>query len=463
MGGGVKLRRSQYNLGYHLSNGNFLIMNGCTGAVDEVDRNIGRVLVDYDGLGGLSDLSELPEDIIKVLMDRGYLTELDSEGEIKILKKVSAVYENVESKELAVTIIPTYNCNFRCPYCYELRLYENGNKWMQRNMDIETVDKIFDYLDEMEKFGKIIRTIYLYGGEPLLSENRELVEHIVEKSATKNYKISVISNGYDLSSYLDLVSSEKLSDFQITLDGIGEIHDKRRKHMNGDKTYGRTLMLIDDLLERGANVSVRSNIDMDNIAQIPRLIDMFKLKGWSQNEKFRNYFKAVHGCYSKEESPITDSDIMRVLGDISGGNVKHEAGMSGVGADIAGRFRYILETGDYAMFKPSYCSAVNGMLVFDPFGDIYPCWDVVGKNHHKIGNISGEHPVFNEKYKLWSSRKTGDIPTCNTCPYVLYCGGGCPAHAESINGTINSPYCDTFKQVFDKVVPEQYEEYSSKI
>lgn len=454
------MRRSQYNLGYRLSNGNYLIMNGCTGAVDEVDKFIGRILVDYEAM---ESIDALESETVDILTKRGYLTKLNSSEEVKVLRKISSAYEDAESKELAVTLIPTYNCNFRCPYCYELRLYENGREWMHNSMTIETVDNIFEHLNKMEDLGKSIRTIHLYGGEPLLKENRKLIEHIVDKAKKKGYKLSVITNGYDLGAYMDLVSADGLSEFQITLDGIGEIHDKRRKHMGGVKTYERTVQLIDDLLKSGARVSVRSNIDKDNLSQIPRLLEMFKLKGWSKNESFRNYFKAVHGCYSSEDTPITDADIMSILGNISGGNIKHEAGMSGVGADIAARFSYILETGDYAMFKPSYCSAVNGMLVFDPFGDIYPCWDVVGKEKHKIGSISTGEAVFNQIYNMWSSRKTGNISKCSTCPYVLYCGGGCPAHAESVNGSINSPYCDTFKQVFDKVVPEKYEEYCKSL
>ncbi len=49
--------------------------------------------------------------------------------------------------------------------------------------------------------------------------------------------------------------------------------------------------------------------------------------------------------------------------------------------------------------KSSYCGAVNGMLVFDPYGDVYPCWDTVGKKNQVIGRLTESGLNLNENYK----------------------------------------------------------------
>ena len=226
--------------------------------------------------------------------------------------------------------------------------------------------------------------------------------------------------------------------------------------MDGVSTYQKTIDTIDKLLELGAIVNLRSNIDRENIDEIPKLLELLKDKGWSENSKFRNYFKAVHGCYSTEEDPLTDSDIFDYISKLRGESSKKPE-YSGVASEIVGRFQYLLDTGEYALFKSSYCGAVNGMLVFDPFGDIYPCWDVVGNKKHVIGRLEDDQLQLNHKFEFWQSRQPQNIEVCKTCAYALYCGGGCPAHANATGDSIHGPYCDTFKEVFDSTIPKVYE------
>lgn len=40
--------------------------------------------------------------------------------------------------------------------------------------------------------------ITLYGGEPLLAENKDIVTYIVEEGVKRGYKFEAITNGYDL-------------------------------------------------------------------------------------------------------------------------------------------------------------------------------------------------------------------------------------------------------------------------
>ena len=39
-------------------------------------------------------------------------------------------------------------------------------------------------------------------------------------------------------------------------------------------------------------------------------------------------------------------------------------------------------------FHPIFCRAQTGSFVFDPYGNIYPCWEVVGRPEHCIGHYA---------------------------------------------------------------------------
>lgn len=61
------------------------------------------------------------------------------------------------------------------------------------------VDKAFLAMSRIEPKRKLHNNeILLYGGEPFLRNNKEVVSYIIKKGIDNNYKFKVISNGYDL-------------------------------------------------------------------------------------------------------------------------------------------------------------------------------------------------------------------------------------------------------------------------
>lgn len=96
------------------------------------------------------------------------------------------------------------------------------------------------------------------------------------------------------------------------------------------------------------------------------------------------------------------------------------------------------------------------MYTIDPFGDIYPCWDVLSEESERIGYVNNETDefVFNENHDRWKCRTVDKIPDCKECPYLLFCGGGCAAQAKVMHNDINKVFCDGFQKVFDQVATE---------
>lgn len=84
----------------------------------------------------------------------------------------------------------TYNCNFRCPYCFEAA-NDNPN---EAYINEEHIDAA------LEIAGKDLVHIGLFGGEPLLPKNRKSIEYLISKDPDKKY--SIITNGYYLDRYM---------------------------------------------------------------------------------------------------------------------------------------------------------------------------------------------------------------------------------------------------------------------
>ena len=107
--------------------------------------------------------------------------------------------------------------------------------------------------------------------------------------------------------------------------------------------------------------------------------------------------------------------------------------------------------------KGSYCSANTGNYIFAPDGQIYSCWESIGKDCSRIGNYMDAEGLTLEEtaVKRWFSRSVADIPECMECAFALVCGGGCAQYAEYNSGSLYKPYCDDFQKTFRTTLAEQ--------
>ena len=149
--------------------------------------------------------------------------------------------------------ILTYNCNFRCPYCFEAQQHFNGVKGQQ------IINR--DQIDTAISLCPNVKEIVLFGGEPLLSDNYEIVKYLFQTYPHIQY--SVITNGYMLVEYLGLLQEARIGSVQVTLDGPESSHNRTRvlkegSHSNG--TYSKILEGISACLSNNIHVRVRMTV-----------------------------------------------------------------------------------------------------------------------------------------------------------------------------------------------------------
>lgn len=173
---------------------------------------------------------------------------------------------------LSLTIMPTLDCNLRCPYCYEFK------KPVHMTEEIE--ERLLDWVESQFGNKKKI-TVLWFGGEPLM--RRQTMHRVTERLQAfssrigATYASTLTTNGTLLTSeFLASIPKLAIRAVQITFDGGREDHDKLRFKRNGDGTF-------DELVERAAEfcdvvppeqceLYIRVNCCDDNAARMRSLL-----------------------------------------------------------------------------------------------------------------------------------------------------------------------------------------------
>ena len=440
-----KYRSSIYNI-YLKENEEYYIFQGSTGALSSFESDSINFL--KDGTHTKDEyIKFFNEDIFNRMLNRGFITEYDINEEKEYHRKLSKAIDEKNPKSISIVIAVTYYCNFRCPYCFENVSKKDLDKYKKSLITKEIVDDIFTFIEDKKEDGIEVNSIMLFGGEPLLKENFEIVKYIAKRGHSEGIKIGAVTNGYDLDSYFELCKNDLISHLQITIDGIGKIHNRRRVHARGFDTFTKIEKNIDYLL-KNSSVEIESigNYDNKNIDNIKELIEFYKSKKWIDNRRFSYYFRSLHACYkSKSEEKMDDY----ILGKSLDRDTKfmHVVKYDEVNNVLKKMF---LEK-KIPYLSPEFCSACGRMYVFDSYRNVYPCWETVGIENMKIGKLTEEGKVLlNSLYKKWKHRKTYNIEKCNECSYSLICRGECPMHTYVSTGEMYDPQCGNNKKIIDE-------------
>lgn len=433
-----------------------LLFNGLYGAADIVDPDTLKA-----AKAGRIDM--LPEQLRERLLRRGHLTE-DTDREMEDIKILSRSYRMIERSGAGLVILPTYNCSFRCSYCYERHRLSRGEEWLGHNMSLEMVDDIMKAAENMQERGIRIRDITLFGGEPFLKENRELVEYICSKAKKLNIPLVAVTNGYELEYFMDILKEYSFESLQITLDGPKEINDRRRIHRDGTGSFDKILENIALTVDNGIKVNLRVNVGPENLDSAFSIKEILEKKGLAGSDHFSFYFKATTGeNYPGKDHGVSDKEVYEMLrkrGLSCFEAAEHESAYTGI---LNGLKSYAKKE-DFFRASPVYCGAEQGMYIIDPDGIIYSCWDLLAKEELAIGAVDSgrEKLALDLSMTQWRTRCVDNMPKCRVCPYIFICSGGCAGAAYAETGDFTKENCGSERDAFDELAPvifgEAYEE-----
>lgn len=325
---------------------------------------------------------------------------------------------------------------------------------MTMKMDKPIVNAAFRAMGSIETEKVQLKRITLYGGEPFLTSNREVITHILMKGKAKGYRFAFVTNGVELDDYLPIFDDERIDSVQITLDGPPEVHDRRRVLANGKGTFEKIAANIDRLLNRRIRVNVRVNLDKDNIEHVARLTLLFAQRGWSGHRHFFSYLSPTHSLPGKKKGTEVSLKDLKLLSAGNGAPIKLPLPVNDYG--ITNRFVETLQGKGLFPFKPVFCGSNTSMYVFDPHGDIFTCWDPVGIPEEKVGRFLPELSLYREKLLRWQGRLVSRVSGCRTCKYAFFCGGGCSYLSFLGQAGHYSPFCQEFPEIFKRDLLEAF-------
>ena len=446
------LRLSHFTKWIHLTGDRFLLINHPRNVMMFASSRVVEALRS-------NQFEDLDEEVLSRLITQGYLTRQSHDSEDEwISSRIDALElsyaESGEPKNFC--FITTYRCNLNCSYCF------------QSNEQQRIVTNRMLSLDDAEAGLQVMATdsavlspdsprsrVLLFGGEPLLPAQREVVSTIVRGCRDLGYSLEATTNGYFLELFDSFLGPGLIEHLQISLDGPPEIHNTRRIPVNGAPTFDKIWQNIQLALAKGCSISLRCNVDRRNMEGFVLLAEFLDSEGFLDHPRLDlRYSRIVPDFESRDASADVALDYDELESYLIESMDTHPV-LRNVAApeDIQDFATWI---GRRFPTKTSrHCGAVQRNVYFGPGREVYPCHETVGKVELSIGRYVDGEIQYNQSRSKWTDRRPDRLTTCRRCPYILVCAGGCAAHVDLDNEPLKSN-CEGFDAKYSLAVQRAY-------
>lgn len=339
-------------------------------------------------------------------------------------------WKRIYNPSLILVIMPTEDCNFRCSYCYE-----EHKKGM---MNIITAQSIIKFVAKSISSYTEVHVIW-FGGEPLMSQqtidnilfiSEELIK--ICSCARKKYSADIITNGFNLTcSVFEMLLRCKIFSYQVTIDGLANIHDHYRFLANHEHTYDKIISNLLDIKEnckkKYFNIVIRTNItlEMEN-----SLIEHYEClsKMFSDDSRFSFFFRPVGDWGGDDVKQLCDFmydslSFKKIYEKIL--NVQTELHL-----DFR---RFIL------FYNNSFCSACyENSYIIGYDGKLYKCSCHFEEPDNKVGMLDSNGDMVLDREKIFKWVKKPEMKmACNRCFFAPVCMNmSCPIYSNNIKHTV---------------------------
>jgi len=290
---------------------------------------------------------------------------------------------------------------------------------------------------------KLKRTPYFYitGGDPILHPDFWRLCELLKKSSID---FGILGNPFHLNDEVcQRLASYGCKKYQLSLDGLRDIHDQFRKPGSFDTTTQK----IACIRKAGMFCAIMTTVSNINIDEIPELIDIvvanhvdvfaFGRYCPTSGQKSEEYhieplaYKAfLEKCWSKFEQ-YKDSDTTFNLKDHLWTLFLHEKGLFQIPNDLK----------DGVIYDGCHCGI--GHMTILPTGDVYAC----RRMESKIGNVydTSMYDLFlGDNMNCY--RQYEKFDKCSKCELLRFCRG-CPAVSYGYTGNMYSSDPQCWKEV----------------
>ncbi len=238
----------------------------------------------------------------KVLTDDS-LT-IDNTGKVSVRDTEDAKLKKmgISNRYFQLIILPTEKCNFRCTYCYE--------DFVAGRMKKETILGIKALLERRCPDLSYLN-ISWFGGEPLTAKDivleiSEYVMSLAYRYPQLRYLGSMTTNAYLLDyKTITALANVGVREYQISLDGPREIHDKSRIRADRGSTYDQIWANLLAIRDSSLPVSIllRIHFTVDTLELIDPLIEDIR-REFLHDSRFFVVFRPIERLGSPKNASI---------------------------------------------------------------------------------------------------------------------------------------------------------------
>lgn len=382
------------------------------------------------------------QEILAQLLNTKIIVNDDETEFLKLRHHIATRRYN--SNYASFTILPTLDCNFSCPYCFETK----KKSYLTPNTINAIAKFINSIIEDKDEFN-----ITWFGGEPLLASKQ--IFSLYKKLNVENKKVdsSIITNGLLLNdNTIGILKEAKINNVQITMDGTEKTHNSRKVlGGNGDlNVFQKTIHNIIKLsVENFANINIRVNLDNKNKNEFLPLYKYLSdaIPNFGKNVFVNPAFileSVTKGCDKNEICVLSRRQISNYVIELQ---KKHQ-------------FNHPLLYPSNILYEcPVRC---DNSWVIGPDGSLYKCWEIAGDEEFKVGHINndGTMTITNETLLLQYLEGADPLSDnkCVKCKTYPICGGGC-VHARIMkkyyNAKVNT--CAYSKDYLENFLSVYYE------
>ncbi len=357
----------------------------------------------------LAEADDLPRDhpFVARFARRGLMVNFDERAALQTLGRAACA----GPQGVSLTICPTMGCNFDCPYCFSA----HHGKAMSRKVQDDVVSLAQRMLDAS---GAQVLSVTWFGGEPLLAPRviESLSSRLISVAERRGgtYSASIITNGYLLTQEVaDMLAAAKVQHVQVTVDGVGAMHDATRRLADGGPTFE---CIVANLRNNklGFQVHVRCNVHENNKGEFDEL---------------RAYMERV--------ARASGNDITcfpALVRNNAAANMRSQQLDLARGANM-GDLLVFQQVRHFGPARGGFCGAHSLWDVgIDEQGRLHKCWEAVDKPALSFGTAHDWNPADpiataaspdNLTKFLNTAQPTSDAE-CLDCVWLPLCVGGCP-------------------------------------
>lgn len=393
------------------------------GSVLEVSEPVVKELQNFS----LGKESNLAKNVKKALKEKGFIGKKFPNPE-KLRKTPPQKYEPT-----AVTIMPTWDCNLRCRYCYS-----HGGENPGEPLDIEIAKSSIDFIIEnsVKKNSEGISVSYHGGGEPLLNKNMPWIKEVTEYAKTKtkenNKKIRVGSatNGMLSKKNLEWIVNN-LNSITLSWDGHKEVQNLQRPGINGKGSYDTVLKSAKYFENKNFSYAIRTTISSYNVNKMEDIVKHFINETSVKTFHLEPLFESGRGKDDKYlKAPSDDEFIENFIKAKRIANINNK--------------RIFYSGSELEKIGRKFCGAAGSNFFITPDGNVTTCLEVSRPEDDmnalfiigKYDQNKGEFEFNQDKMNNLKKRVVGNMQGCEDCFAKYNCSGDCLSKSYSLSGNL---------------------------